>query len=207
MKRKAISLVAVLWFFPLISGAQTQSFDTSKSLDIFHSVLREISLFYVDSVAIDKLVYTGIEAMLSTMDPYTEFIPEEDNETIEMMTTGSYGGVGALIKKRPGDGILVSEPYAGSPAAKANLVAGDIILAIDGQPVYNMTADECSAKMKGEPGTSVTFLVKKLRKEDTVSCTVLRERVHISDVGLACMLQDSIAYVRVTAFTQAVPRR
>ena len=202
MKRKAIFLVAVLWFFPLISGAQTQSFDTSKSLDIFHSVLREISLFYVDSVAIDKLVYTGIEAMLSTMDPYTEFIPEEDNETIEMMTTGSYGGVGALIKKRPGDGILVSEPYAGSPAAKANLVAGDIILAIDGQPVYDMTADECSAKMKGEPGTSVTFLVKKLRKEDTVSCTVLRERVHISDVGLACMLQDSIAYVRVTAFTQ-----
>ncbi len=126
MKLKAIILALLL---PLAAHAQSADFNTSKSLDIFHSLLREISLYYVDSVALDDLVYAGIRSVLSTMDPYTEFIPEEENESIEIMTT-SYGGVGALIKKRPGEGVLVSEPYAGSPAVKAGLKAGDVILAI-----------------------------------------------------------------------------
>ena len=189
-------------FMPLLLQAQSAEFNTSKSLDIFHSLLREISLYYVDSVAMDQLVYTGIEAMLSTMDPYTEFIPEEDNESIEMMTTGSYGGVGALIKKRPGEGVLVSEPYAGSPAVRAGLIAGDVILAIDGESVMDLSADECSSRMKGSPGTGVDFLVQRLMGGDTVTIRVIREKVHISDVGLACMLPDSVAYIRMTGFTQ-----
>ena len=125
MKLKTLLLALLM---PLLLQAQSADFKTSKSLDIFHSVLREVSLHYVDSVALDKLVYTALEAMLSSMDPYTEFIPEEDNESIEMMTTGSYGGIGALIKKRPGEGVLISEPYADSPAVRAGLVAGDTIL-------------------------------------------------------------------------------
>ncbi|MFA5301929.1 MAG: S41 family peptidase [Bacteroidales bacterium] len=199
MKLKAILLALIL---PLMANAQSADFNTSKSLDIFHSLLREISLYYVDSVALDDLVYTGIRAMLSTMDPYTEFIPEEENESIEIMTTGSYGGVGALIKKRPGEGVLVSEPYAGSPAVKAGLIAGDVILAIDGSPVADLSADTCSSLMKGTPGTEVEFLVKKLKGGDTLSIKVTREKVHISDVGLACMMRDSIAYIRMTGFTQ-----
>ena len=190
-------------FMPLLLQAQSAEFNTSKSLDIFHSLLREISLYYVDSVAMDQLVYTGIEAMLSTMDPYTEFIPEEDNESIEMMTTGSYGGVGALIKKRPGEGVLVSEPYAGSPAVRAGLIAGDVILAIDGESVMDLSADECSSRMKGSPGTGVDFLVQRLMGGDTVTIRVIREKVHISDVGLACMLPDSVAYIRMTGFTHS----
>ena len=199
MKIKAILLAL---FLPLLLNAQSAEFNTSKSLDIFHSLLREISLYYVDSVALDQLVYTGIEAMLSTMDPYTKFIPEEENESIEMMTTGSYGGVGALIKKSPGKGVLVSEPYAGSPAVKAGLIAGDVILAIDGKSVLELSADECSSRMKGTPGTEVEFLVRRLMQQDTVSVKVVREKVHISDVGLACMIEDNIAYIRLTGFTQ-----
>ena len=130
MKLKTLLLALLM---PLLLQAQSADFKTSKSLDIFHSVLREVSLHYVDSVALDKLVYTALEAMLSSMDPYTEFIPEEDNESIEMMTTGSYGGIG-LLKNVP-EGVLISEPYADSPAVRAGLVAGDTILEIDGQPV------------------------------------------------------------------------
>ena len=160
MKPKALLLALLM---PLLLQAQSANFNTSKSLDIFHSVLREVSLYYVDSVALDQLVYTGIEAMLSSMDPYTEFIPEEENDSIEMMTTGSYGGIGALIKKRPGEGVIVSEPYDGSPAVRAGLIAGDVILEIDGESVLDLEADECSSRMKGTPGTQVVFLVKKLK--------------------------------------------
>ncbi len=184
------------------ANAQSPAFNTAKSLDIFHSIIREISLFYVDTVAVDKLVYTGIEAMLASMDPYTEFIPEEDNENLEMMTTGSYGGVGALIKKKEGEPVLISEPYENSPIAKAGLVAGDSILAINGESTLNLSADQCSAKMKGDPGTPVNFRIKRYVQNDTLDYTVIREKVHVSDVGLACVLQDSIAYLRVTGFTQ-----
>lgn len=199
MKPKVLFLALLM---PLMLQAQSADFKTSRSLDIFHSVLREVSLHYVDSVALDQLVYTGIEAMLATMDPYTEFIPEEENESIEMMTTGSYGGIGALIKKRLGEGVVVSEPYENSPAARAGLIAGDVILEINGLSVLDLEADECSSRMKGTPGTQVVFLVRKLMGGDTVTVQVTREKVHISDVGLACMLQDSIAYIRVTGFTQ-----
>ena len=156
MKPKVLFLALLM---PLMLQAQSADFKTSRSLDIFHSVLREVSLHYVDSVALDQLVYTGIEAMLATMDPYTEFIPEEENESIEMMTTGSYGGIGALIKKRLGEGVVVSEPSENSPAARAGLIAGDVILEINGLSVLALEADECSSRMKGTPGTQVVFLV------------------------------------------------
>ena len=98
--------------------------------------------------------------------------------------------------------MVVSEPYENSPAARAGLIAGDVILEINGLSVLDLEADECSSRMKGTPGTQVVFLVRKLMGGDTVTVQVTREKVHISDVGLACMLQDSIAYIRVTGFTQ-----
>lgn len=202
MKRYFVMLALVLSFSPLMLNAQSPAFNTAKSLDIFHSIVREISLFYVDTVEMDKLVYSGIEAMLSSMDPYTEFIPEEENEDLEMMTTGSYGGVGALIKKKEGEPVVISEPYANSPIAKAGLVAGDSILAINGESTLALTADQCSANMKGEPGTQVNFKIKRLVQQDTLDFTVTREKVHVSDVSLACVLQDSIAYIGVSGFTQ-----
>lgn len=202
MKRIIVLIVAGLLSVPTLMQGQSQAFNTAKSIDMFHSILRELSLYYVDSVKVDDLVYTGINAMLASMDPYTEFIPEEENESLEIMTTGSYGGVGALIKKRPGEGVLISEPYANAPITKAGLVAGDMILEIDGQSVLDWTADACSAKMKGVAGTQVAFLVQKLRGKDTVLYHVTREKVHLSDVALATVLQDSIAYIRVTGFTQ-----
>ena len=109
--------------------SQSKEFKTAKSLDIQLSILRELSLYYVDSVQVDKLVNIGIDAMLESLDPYTVYVPEEDEEGVEFMTTGSYGGVGALIRKVK-SGIIISEQYEGSPAARAGLVAGDTIIVL-----------------------------------------------------------------------------
>ena len=134
--------------------SQSKSFRTGRSLDVQYSVLRELAMFYVDSVEVDKLIETGIDAMLESLDPYTVYIPAEDQESVELMTTGSYGGVGATVRKK-GTGVLVSEIYENSPAANAGLVAGDIILKIDGKSVADLNIDTCSARMRGRAGSQV----------------------------------------------------
>ncbi|MFA6335290.1 MAG: S41 family peptidase [Bacteroidales bacterium] len=190
--------LTVITITPLFS--QTKEFKTGKSLDVQFSILRELSRLYVDSVKIDKLVTTGIEAMLESLDPYTVYIPEEDEESIELMRTGSYGGIGAIIRKVD-SGVLIYEVNENSPAAKAGLVSGDIILKIGNRITANMPIDSCSAKMKGNPGTKVNFLIKRLRGGDTTNLTIARDKIHIPDVAYSGLLNDSIGYIRVTGFT------
>jgi len=193
-----ITILAITIIAPAFS--QSKEFKTGKSLDVQFSVLRELSMFYVDSIKIDKLITTAIDAMLESLDPYTVFIPEEDNESLELMTTGSYGGIGAIIRKS-GTGVLISEVTENSPAAKAGLVAGDIILKIDNLSTSSMIVDSCSAKMKGTPGTSVNFVIKKLRGGDTVNFKVVRDKIHFPDVAYSGMINDTLGYIRVTGFT------
>lgn len=183
-----------------VSYGQSKEFKTGKSLDIQFSVLRELSLFYVDSLEADKLVKRGIEAMLESLDPYTVWIPEENEEDLEMMTTGSYGGIGAIITKR-GEGIELSEIYEGSPAHKAGLVAGDVLIMVDTAHTKFLSLDECSARMKGVPGTPVKFKIKRLRGEAIEEITVIRERVHVTDVPYWGMISDTVGYIRITGFT------
>lgn len=193
-----VTILALTIIAPTFS--QSKEFKAGKSLDIQFSVLRELSMFYVDSIKIDKLITTAIEAMLESLDPYTVLIPEEDNESLELMTTGSYGGIGAIIRKS-GTGVLISEVTENSPAAKAGIVAGDIILKIDNTSTASMIVDSCSAKMKGTPGTSVSFVIKKLRGGDTVNFKVLRDKIHFPDVAYSGMINDTLGYIRVTGFT------
>jgi len=199
---KVVKTIVTILALTIIAPAfsQTKEFKTGKSLDVQFSVLRELSMFYVDSIKIDKLITTAIEAMLESLDPYTVFIPEEDNESLELMTTGSYGGIGAIIRKS-GTGVLISEVTENSPAAKAGIVAGDIILKIDNISTASMIVDSCSAKMKGTPGTSVNFVIKKLRGGDTVNFKVLRDKIHFPDVAYSGMINDTLGYIRVTGFT------
>ncbi|OFY39396.1 MAG: hypothetical protein A2X18_04680 [Bacteroidetes bacterium GWF2_40_14] len=199
---KIVKIIVTILVLTIIAPAfsQTKEFKTGKSLDVQFSVLRELSMFYVDSIKIDKLITTAIEAMLESLDPYTVFIPEEDNESIELMTTGSYGGIGAIIRKS-GTGVLISEVTENSPAAKAGIVAGDVILKIDNLSTALMIVDSCSAKMKGIPGTSVSFVIKKLRGGDTVNFKVVRDKIHFPDVAYSGMINDTLGYIRVTGFT------
>ena len=180
---------------------QSANFKTGKALEVQYNILRELNAAFVDSTDIEKLINTGINAMLGSLDPYTEYIPDENEEDLEMMRTGAYGGIGSVIRKIDSVGVLISQPYIGSPALKYGLEPGDIILEIDGVSVMPLAADECSNRMKGQPGTQVKFLVKKGRTGETVEIVITRERIHVSDVSYSGMLRDSIGYIRHESFT------
>src|SRR3954465_15584563 len=106
-------------------------FEVTKNLDIFASMYRDINIYYVDSVNPTKLMRKGIDNMLTSLDPYTTFIPESDKDDYRYMTTGLYGGIGAMIKQ-VGDNVFISDPYEGYPAQRNGIVAGDKIVAVDG---------------------------------------------------------------------------
>ncbi|MBO7480450.1 MAG: S41 family peptidase [Bacteroidales bacterium] len=184
--------------------AQSQNFTLGQSLEIQNSILRNLTRTYVDSLEYDKIMKVGIDAMLSYIDPYTMYFPEEQDESVQMMTTGMYGGVGAVIRKRVGGGVVINEPYPGSPIAKAGLVPGDTIIAIDGIPVFDETSEQASGRMKGQPNTDVLFKVVKGGSRDTVDVVVTRETIHRSDVEYSGIVRDSIGYILTTGFTQGV---
>lgn len=197
----SFALAAVIMTFSIPTWGQSQNFKNGEVLEIEHAVIKELINNYVDTVKLDEILTYGIEAMLNRLDPYTVYIPEEDQEGLEMMISGTYGGIGAIIFKRPGEGVIINEAYQGSPAVKAGLQPGDMILSIDGQDVFNLESAECSERMKGKPGTSVNFKIRKVRSGDTVNVDVVRERIHLPDIEYAGMLNDSTGYIRLTGFT------
>ncbi len=189
-----------LYAFASPVSAQSQNFKIGKNLDIQMNVLREIAMLYVDSVDVDSLVTQNTINMLASLDPYTVLIPDEDRESLELLTTGSYGGIGAIIRKN-GENVLIAEVYENSPAAKAGLIDGDQIIGIDSVKVAPLPIDECSAKMRGPSGTEVSFTIKKLRSGDTIAINIKREKIHIPDVVFYGMVEDSVGYIRITGFT------
>ena len=201
MKGTALAVVLLLGAAGMETRAQSQHFKLGQSLELEYAVLKELAQSYVDTVNFDKMILTGVRAMLASLDPYTVYISEEEGEDFELLTTGNYGGVGSLIRKAPGEGVRIIEPYEDSPAAKAGLVPGDTIIEIDGKPVYEETSEQSSGRMKGQPGTEVKFKVIKGRTKDTVDVTVVRERIHVSDIAYAGLYRDKIGYIQLTGFT------
>jgi carboxyl-terminal processing protease len=201
MKRIILrALIFIALLVPVAATGQSAAFKIGKNLDIQLNVLRELSYLYVDSVAADKMILSAIEAMLEGLDPYTVLIPEEDRENLELLTTGSYGGIGAIIRKS-NEGIVITEVNEFSPAARAGIVAGDIILTIDGVSVAPLQVDECSAKMKGVPGTQVEFTIKTLREGLIKKISITREKIHFPDVPYSGMITDTTGYIRISGFT------
>jgi carboxyl-terminal processing protease len=142
IKLATIGAIAATFLIQTTAFAQSQNFKTGKTLEIQHNILNELSAHFVDTLNMEKLLIEGINAMLGSLDPYTEYIPEEDDEAIELMTTATYGGIGAVIKKIDTLGVLISQPYKGSPAVKYGLEPGDVILKIDGEDVKPLNADQ-----------------------------------------------------------------
>ena len=185
------------------AGAQNHNLEVGKNLEIFNALYSQIDLFYVDSLNPGQTMTAGIKGMLRSLDPYTEYYPEEDTKTLEMMLTGKYAGMGALVKyhtrlKR----VVIDEPYEGMPAAEAGVKKGDVILSIDDSVMTDKVVNYVSSRLRGDPGT--TFALKVLRpstgKEMTFKIT--RRNIKLPELPYYGMRPDSIGYINLNQFTE-----
>lgn len=175
-------------------------FDINKNIDIFNSVLRELDMFYVDSVEVNNLVQNSIRNMLTRLDPYTEYYAEENMEDLQFMTTGEYAGIGAIISYNNGQ-VVINEPYEGLPADKAGLKAGDAILEIDGKDMRKSTVKEVSDKLKGTPGTSLELTICRPGEKKDRKLKIVREKIEVDPITYSGVTDDKIGYLHFGSFT------
>ncbi len=208
MKRKSnwIAATAIV-IITALSGLSFRDdyFEISKNLDIFTTLFREINLYYVDEVKPGDLMKTGIDAMLESLDPYTNFIPEDDIEDARFMTTGQYGGIGALIRTKD-DYIVISEPYEDAPAAKAGIMAGDVILEVEGKSTKGKSTSDVVKFLKGTPNTPVKILIQRPGTEKPFEKTITREEIKVKNVPYFGMIDDKIGLIKLTGFTEDAGR-
>lgn len=172
-----------------------------RNMDIFFSMIREISLFYVDETEPENLINNGIRGVLQGLDPYTTYVPESEKENYATMTTGRYGGIGALIRQI-GDYVMVIEPYENFPAQKSGIRAGDIITAIDGKSTKGLQVNEVSEMLKGMPNSSLEIIIHRHGAEGPISKKLLREEVKINNVTWYGSVADGIGYIQLNGFTE-----
>jgi len=203
---KSLLLTSLLLVSPvLFTSSYDKEFEWSKNLDIFHSLLRELELYYVDETDPAKMIKTGIDQIMRTLDPYTVYVPESQIEDIRLMTTGEYGGVGALIGQ-DSLGTYITDPYQGSPAEKAGLRAGDRIVKVDDRPVSGKSTAEISPLMKGNIGTSVKLTIERPMVKGEISYNLVREKIRFENVPYFAKLQDGSGYIRLSGFTEGASR-
>ena len=202
MKRITITLIlALLLPLGLLAQEKQNNFEIAKSLDIYNSLLRELNLNYVDEINPGELNETAIKAMLDDLDPYTVFIPESDIENAKFMTTGEYGGIGALIQY-DGEFTRISDPYEGWPAQKAGLIAGDAILEVNGVDCKKKNTQEVSNLLKGQPGTEVKLKIKRYGQDKPIEMNLKREKVKIDNIPYYTVFDNGVAYIALSGFTR-----
>jgi carboxyl-terminal processing protease len=196
----------VLWLVALLLLGGTLAFQIkndrlfaiAKSIDIFATLIRELDTYYVDQIDPEKLLTVGIQAMLEELDPYTEYIPEEESDDFRMLTTGEYAGVGALIGNR-GEGNIVLMPYTGFPAQNSGMRIGDLLLKVDSISVQKKSTSEVSDLLKGPANTGVTVTVK--RGEDTLRFSLNRKKISLKNVPFYGKLDEKTGYIKLSDFT------
>jgi carboxyl-terminal processing protease len=201
-KLRLLLVVLAIGSYAFLSYSFTDNyFEISKNLDIMTTMLRELDLHYVDTIKPGELVKTGIDAMLESLDPYTDYIPESEIEDFKFMTTGEYGGIGSLIQK-DSNIIEVAEPYEGSPASKAGLKAGDRIMSVDGISLNGKSTDDVGKLLKGQPGTTVKLMILSPGSSTPEEKTLIREAIVVSNVPYYGMVSEEIGYIRLSEFTE-----
>lgn len=175
----------------------------SRQLSIFNSIVKELNLFYVDSIMPEKMIEKSISAMLRSLDPYTIYYSEEESDELKMMTTGKYAGIGSIIRYHTDKKTTVlSEPYEGMPAHKAGLLAGDLIISIDGKPVKEMSTDSVSNMLRGEPGTKLMLEIERPGKKGTMTFRIERASISLPPISYYGMLDSKTGYIILDSFTE-----
>jgi carboxyl-terminal processing protease len=200
---RLIIICSLLIFAGLSAGflvtQETRDFKIAKNLDIFFSLFKQLNTFYVDEINPDKIIKTGIDNMLKTLDPYTVYFPESEADEFVLMTTGKYGGIGSLVRGG-GEYVVFNEVYKNFPADRAGIKAGDKLTKLDGVSLKGMPTDKVSDKLKGNPGTDITVTVERNGKE--TDYTMKREKIIIPPVPYFGMIDSKTGYIRFTNFTQ-----
>ena len=205
MKNITTLILTLLLSVSLFAQEKQNNFEIAKSLDIYNSLLRELNLNYVDEINPGELNEAAIKAMLDGLDPYTVFIPESDIENAKFMTTGEYGGIGAIIQY-DGEFTRISEPYYGWSAQKAGIIAGDIILEVNGVDCKKKNTQEVSDLLKGQPGTEVTMKLKRYGQDKPLEIKLKREKVKIDNIPYYKVFDNDVAYLSLSGFTRDAAR-
>lgn len=207
LKKKIAITVTALSTVLLLSAAavKVDLFEISKNIDIFTTIYKELNTYYVDEIDPNTLMRTGIDAMLESLDPYTNYISEAELEGYKFQVTGNYGGIGATIRMVDSK-ITVIDTHEGFPAFKAGLYPGCVITAIDGKSTQGKNNDEISEILRGSPGTSVTIHYKKPYDAAEYETTIVREEIKIDNVPYYGMVTNDIGYIVLTQFTENAGR-
>lgn len=200
----AVAVIATVAFFSFKSG-DDRNFQIAKNLDIFNAIVKELDMFYVDTIDPNKTIREGIDNMLYTLDPYTEYYPEEDQSELEQMIKGSFGGIGSYIAyntklKRS----MISEPFEGTPAAKAGLKAGDILMEIDGKDLAGKNNAEVSQMLRGQAGTSFKLKIERPNVKGgrtPMEFTIVRESIQNPAIPYTAVLDNNIGYIGLSTFS------
>lgn len=206
VKRSFLSAVIVVVSLIVFLGFKDgDDFKIAKSLDIYYSLFRDVNIYYVDETNPEEMVENSINAMLKKLDPYTVYIPEKNMDEFTFMTTGQYGGIGALIRNT-GEYPIIAQPYRGFPADKVGLKAGDIILEINGKSTKEYKLTEVSEQLKGIPQTKLKLLIERPYSDEKIEKELVREEIKIKSVPYYGLVDDGIGYIRVTKFTPDVSK-
>ncbi len=201
-KKIWLLFLPVLFSISVFTAAFTEDlFEISKNLDVFSSMYRELNLYYVDETKPGQLIKTASDAMLQSLDPYTEYYTESEIEDYKIITTGQYGGIGASVREMV-DKVLISEVYENSPAAKAGIKTGDMIIEINGTTMKGKNPDDIGRLMKGQAGTPIKLKIERLGESKILDFSLVREEIRVKDVPYYGMLNKETGYIKLTGFTQ-----
>ena len=204
--RRHLTLVLLLLGLTLSASAQKNKdhhFEVGKHLDIFNQLYKNLELLYVDTLNPKETIGTGINAMLRSLDPYTEYYAQDETKNLRMMLTGKYAGIGALIRKHQKlDRVVIDEPYANMPAAEAGLKKGDVVISIDDTLMNDKTVSYVSDHLRGEPGTS--FLLKVMRPSTgkLMSFKITRRNIKLPELPFYGIREGNIGYINLNSFTE-----
>ncbi len=199
--KRYILVFSIIFFGGITISFVDNDFEIAKNIDIFSTVLRELNSNYVDEINPGDIVKTAIDGMLESLDPYTVFYPESEMEEYKLITTGQYGGIGALITQQ-GDYVVISDPYEGTPAMKSGLNAGDKILEVNDKSAKGKTTSEVSAILKGQPGTILKLLILPYGETKPIEKSIIREEIKLPNIPYSQKITDDVGYIKLSQFTE-----